>query len=70
VQQVDGGEQNWIVETKGRVYEGTDAKDDAMGYWCEQVTKATGTEWRFMRVNQRAFEQRKPAALADLVALG
>ena len=42
VQKTNDGEVNWIIETKGRVWEGTEAKDDAMKTWCERVEKATG----------------------------
>jgi type III restriction enzyme len=38
VQTTDEGEVNWIVETKGRVWDGTDRKDAAVEYWCSQVT--------------------------------
>ena len=30
VQKTEAGEVNWIIETKGRVWEGTEAKDEAM----------------------------------------
>jgi len=55
VQNVDGQEVHWIIETKGRVWEDTPVKDAAMDYWCNQVTKATGQRWRFIRVNQSDF---------------
>jgi type III restriction enzyme len=66
VQTSQGGEANWIVETKGRVWEGTTAKDDAIRDWCERISEATGTAWRFIRVNQTDFESRKPTALSHL----
>lgn len=49
------GEVNWIVETKGRVWEGTEEKDAAMSEWCRQVTTATGETWKYLRVNQPEF---------------
>ena len=52
VQKIEDGELNWIIETKGRVWEGTDAKDAAITDWCARVTEATETEWRYRRVNQ------------------
>jgi type III restriction enzyme len=35
VQETSAGEVNWIIETKGRVWEGTTAKDDALHAWCD-----------------------------------
>lgn len=55
VQNVAGREVNWIIETKGRVWEGTAAKDAAIADWCERVTVATGMTWRFVRINQTEF---------------
>jgi type III restriction enzyme len=66
VQQATSGEINWIIETKGRVWESTKAKDDAMAHWCEQVVSLTGAPWRYVRVDQAVFDSRKPGALADL----
>jgi type III restriction enzyme len=55
VQQTADGEVNWIVETKGRVWEDTLAKDAAIADWCEKVSEQTGVPWRYMRVNQADF---------------
>lgn len=66
VQAVDGAEVNWIIETKGRVWDGTEAKDAAIDYWCEQVSASTGEPWRYMRVDQPIF---KPEKLSDFAAL-
>ncbi len=65
-QKTDAGEVYWIIETKGRVWEGTAAKDDAMKDWCERVSKATGQDWRFRRIDQIEFEARKPRSLSEL----
>ena len=51
----EGEEVNWIIETKGRVWEGTEQKDAAMQEWCRRVTEATGVPWNFIRVNQTDF---------------
>jgi type III restriction enzyme len=67
VQKVKGGEVNWIIETKGRVWEDTTMKDDAIRDWCERVTLSTGRAWRYCRVDQTAFQSVKPATLADLL---
>ena len=55
VQQDHAEEVNWIVETKGRVWEGTEEKDAAMVEWCRQVSEATGENWKYLRVNQSEF---------------
>ncbi len=70
VQKTKHGEINWIIETKGRVWEGTAAKDDAMKKWCERVTNATGVTWRYIRINQTEFDARNPKALGDLFGAG
>lgn len=66
VQNTSDGKVNWIVETKGRVWDGTEEKDAAIRYWCTQVTKLTGEPWQYMRVDQPIF---KPASLANFQAL-
>ena len=55
VQDTGEGELNWIIETKGRVWEGTEQKDNAMRYWCRNVSAATGNPWKYIRVNQNQF---------------
>ncbi|RMH21179.1 MAG: hypothetical protein D6696_06390 [Acidobacteria bacterium] len=67
VQQSGKGEVNWIIETKGRVWEGTAAKDAAIRDWCERVSSATRSAWRYARVNQREFDPGPATSLSDLV---
>lgn len=67
VQEAADGEVNWIIETKGRVWEGTAAKDEALKTWCERVTAATGKPWRYARINQADFEAGAGAALGDMI---
>lgn len=55
VQDTNDGEINWIIETKGRVWEGTEEKDIAMQEWCQRVSKATDIPWRYIRINQTEF---------------
>jgi type III restriction enzyme len=64
VQKTKSGEVNWIIETKGRVWEGTDAKDHAIRYWCDSITVQTGSAWKFYRSNQNDFEAELPTTLA------
>jgi type III restriction enzyme len=67
IQRTKAGEFNWIIEAKGRVWEGTAAKDDALKTRCERVSLATGAAWRYARINQTEFESRAASALADLL---
>ncbi len=66
VQTTGTGLVNWIVETKGRVWEGTEIKDAAMKNWCERVSAATGAAWRYVRINQTDFDAQKARGLSDL----
>ena len=50
--EIEGSKEFWIVETKGRVWEGTKEKDAAVKYWCEQVSLESKTPWKYIRVNQ------------------
>lgn len=68
VQKTGKGETNWIIETKGRVWEDTLAKDEAIRGWCERTSEATGDRWRYVRVNQVDFESRKAKLLAEFTA--
>jgi len=65
VQKTTQGEVNWIIETKGRVWEGTEAKDTAMNQWCNRITKRTGQTWRFKRIDQSTFESQMPRTLEE-----
>ena len=67
VQQTTKGEVHWIIETKGRVWEGTDAKDTAMHDWCVRVSEQTGQYWRYARINQTDFEARIPKTLSEVM---
>jgi type III restriction enzyme len=69
VQGTGGGEVRWIVETKGRVWEGTERKDAAVEYWCDQITESTGERWQYLRVNQSLFKPETFDAYGDLLRL-
>ena len=62
IQKTRDGEINWIIETKGRVWEGTAAKDEAIETWCNRVSLATDAVWKYARINQCEFD---PAAASD-----
>lgn len=66
VQKTKAGEVNWIIETKGRVWEGTAAKDEALKTWCQAMSRRTGKTWRYLRVNQADFESNPPETLEQL----
>jgi type III restriction enzyme len=67
VQKTVEGEVNWIIETKGRIWEDTQAKEAAMHEWCARVSEQTGQTWRHARINQIDFNHRRPRTLADVV---
>ena len=67
VQTTSVTEVNLIIETKGRVWADTAAKDDAITTWCDRVTEATGEIWRYARINQRDFDVREGDSLAELI---
>ena len=67
--QATGQEEiNWIIETKGRVWEGTRAKDEAIRSWCRRVSEETGQQWLYQRVNQTDFDGKNPMSLESLFA--
>ena len=68
VQKTESGEVNWIIETKGRVWEGTEAKDQALKTWCERISAVTGTAWCYVRINQTDFDPQTANVLQDAVS--
>lgn len=69
VQKTPEGDVNWIVETKGRVWDGTEQKDAAIAYWCTEVSRLSGDRWRYMRVDQPIWKPETLSSYADLVGL-
>jgi hypothetical protein len=69
VQKTPEGDVNWIVETKGRVWDGTEQKDAAIAYWCTEVSRLAADPWRFMRVDQPIWKPESLHSYADLVGL-
>ena len=67
VQKTDLGEVNWVIETKGRVWEGTTAKDAAMLEWCRRLAMEHGVKWQYARVNQVNYNSAKARTLAELL---
>ena len=68
VQKTESGEVNWIIETKGRVWEGTEMKDQALKTWCERISAVTGDVWRYVRINQTDFDPQTANVLQDIVS--
>lgn len=56
VQITDKGCVCWILETKGREFEDTTSKDEHMTRWCEEVSRETCSEWRYLKVQQAVFD--------------
>ncbi len=67
VQKAKRREVYWIIETKGRVWEDTHRKDEAIRDWCQRISIHTGQTWRFERINQQDFEQMRPQTLSGLI---
>lgn len=57
---ISGQVIHWVIETKGRVWEGVKEKDAAMRGWCQSVSRATGDLWKYIRVNQAEFRDDFP----------
>ncbi|MEJ5226810.1 DEAD/DEAH box helicase family protein [Thermodesulfovibrio sp.] len=70
VQKVDSEEIFWIIETKGREYEDTDRKDQAIKKWCEDMTKQTRKTWAYLKVPQRDFSKDIKTFSSLLTGLG
>ncbi len=51
---------HWILETKGQEDIHVRHKDRAAEFWCENATELTGTNWRYLIVHQKAFENLAP----------
>jgi type III restriction enzyme len=61
---------HWLLETKGQETPEVQRKDEAAQRWCEDATVLTGTQWRYLKVPQKLFEQLHAATLTDLVVTG
>jgi type III restriction enzyme len=51
-QRVGDEDRFWIVETKGREFDGVEQKDAAIAHWCSEVSKLGTAKWGYLRVNQ------------------
>jgi hypothetical protein len=61
----------WIIETKGREDWDSEVprKDAHAEWWCEQVTKETGIQWRYAKLPYKRFHGKWPATFAGLIEL-
>jgi type III restriction enzyme len=59
----------WVIETKGREDWDTEVprKDAHAEWWCEQVTKETGIQWRYAKLPYKRFHGKFPSSFAALV---
>lgn len=57
----------WIIEIKGREDIDVKLKDKRAEEWCKQVSKLTGKEWAYKRVDQVRFERGRFTRLVDLI---
>ena len=60
------GGAHYLVETKGREDVDVANKDRAAILWCENATRLTGTNWQYLKVPQKEYEQLRPDEFADL----
>ena len=59
-----------LVETKGREDIEVRYKDQAACTWAEAATKLTGSEWRYLKVLQKDFEELTPTTFSDCAHFG
>ena len=58
---LDGKIINWMIETKGRVWEGAGEKDAVIEDWCRRMSETAGDVWKHIRVNQAEFRDDLPS---------
>jgi len=57
----------WLVETKGQESLEVAFKDRAAQLWCENATKLTGEQWRYVKVPQKQYQLLQPVEFYDLL---
>lgn len=56
LQKVKGGKViHWIIETKGYEDENVPFKDAEANNWCQNATRFTGQEWKYLKVPDKIF---------------
>jgi len=56
----------FLIETKGRIDIEVQLKDERAKVWCEDATRLTQRDWRFIRVDQKEFERHYWESLKEL----
>jgi len=57
----------WLVETKGQESVEVRYKDTAAQIWCENATKLTDKQWRYLKVPQKEYVKLQPIEFYDLL---
>jgi len=57
----------YLIETKGREDVDVANKDRAAMLWCENATRLTGADWRYLKVPQKEYEKLRPDQFADVL---
>ena len=58
-----------MLESNGAETEEVPYKDTAAMQWCENAAALTGTNWIYLKIQQKAFESLQPKRLDNLLAL-
>ncbi len=66
---VDKAGTHWLLESKGQENVDVLRKDVAAVRWCQNTTKLTDKQWKYIKVPQKEFEALQPNRLTDLAAL-
>ena len=64
---IDKDGNSWLIETKGREDVEVVLKDNAAINWCNTATELTKTEWKYLKVLQKEFEDLRPDDFAELL---
>lgn len=67
---VDGNDIHYLVETKGREDLDVQNKDRSATMWAASATELTGTQWRYVKVLQKDFNQLAPIRFEDCAYMG
>jgi len=57
----------YVLETKGLVDEDVPKKDERAMSWCRDVTELTGEDWRYVRIDQRLFQEHYYGSFKELL---
>lgn len=62
---VDEEGAHFLIETKGQEDVEVRFKDQSAAMWAERATELSGTEWRYVKVLQKRFNELQPATFED-----